>query len=368
MKTLFIRLRRAKKRKSLKRLISIIFAAWALKYGRITQTTETESSFTELVSNKYPYQDSNEYLTGQKSELTYSQEELDALGLWNVDKKVTLVVGLPMPHSCQHTLAVPEENLNVLVQENNISKNIAQKPRITLIRIKSDLRNSQWIKEFVSGIRGGDDEKLIRSIISKVSEADWDITSINKILKKLAEVTLEIGTSDKLLRILAELEKPIAESPIFVEGWVPQLPRHRKLNEVEKNKYSSPSIDFLLDSTKCYGHREAYNMPRSVSENFETKAVKKLSKISLKNPRLKKEYKAVKDLLKEGVHPVNLSEKSTYVSPTKVLVKKPEGRYLVDVSDTNAEIVAVSSRTNEKCMSKFKTLMNELYNLDLKGY
>jgi len=109
-------------------------------------------------------------------------------------------------------------------------------------------------------------------------------------------------------------------------------------------------------------------MPRSVSENLETKAVKKLYKTSLKNPRLKKEYKAVKDLLKEGVHPVNLSEKLAYVSLTKVLVKKPEGRYLVEVSDTSADIVGVSSRTNEKCMSKFKTLMNELYNLDLKGY
>lgn len=65
------------------------------------------------------------------------------------------------------------------------------------------------------------------------------------------------------MRILAELEKPIAESSLFVEGWVPQLPRHRKRYEVEKTKYSSPSIKFLLDSTKCYGHREAYNMPRS---------------------------------------------------------------------------------------------------------
>ena len=105
-----------------------------------------------------------------------------------------------------------------------------------------------------------------------------------------------------------------------------------------------------------------------MSENFETKAVKKLCKASLKNPRVKKEYKAVKDLLKKGVHPINLSEKSTYVSPTKVLVKKPEGRYLVEVSDTSAEIVGVSSRTNNKCMSRFKKLMNELYNLDLKGY
>ena len=52
----------------------------------------------------------------------------------------------------------------------------------------------------------------------------------------------------------------------------------------------------------------------------------------------------------------------------KVLVKKPEGRYIVDVSDTEAQIVGVSSRTNKKCMSKFETLMNKLYNLNIKGY
>lgn len=330
-----------------------------LNYGRINQTTnlpinsnqevqsisrETESSFTEL---------------------TYSQEEIDALGLGNADKKVTLVVGLLPVHSYQHTLSVHEENLNRLVQENNI----VQKHKILLIRTKSDLKNPQWIKEYVCKIQGGgSDEKLIESIISKVSESDWDIPSINKILKKIAEVTLEIGTNDVLLRILAELEKPVPEPTIFVEGWINPLPRHRKRNVVEKPKGSTPSIESLLDSTKCYGHREAYNMPRSVSENLETKAVKKLYNLSLKNPNLKKEYKDVKDLLKKGIHPVNIGKKSTFVSSTKVLVKKPEGRYLVDVSDTHAEIVGVSARTNKKCMSKFETLMNKLYNLDLKGY
>jgi len=161
---------------------------------------------------------------------------------------------------------------------------VAKEPRIVLIRTKSDLRNPQWIKELISGIRGGDDtldEELIRSIISKVSESDWDIPGINKIFKKLAEVTLEIGSNDKLMRILTELQKPIAESPLTVIS----------SNEVEwkkENKCSTPSADYLLDSTKCYGHREAYNMPRSVSERFETNAVKNLAKTSLKNPRLKK--------------------------------------------------------------------------------
>ena len=239
-------------------------------------------------------------------------------------------------------------------------------PSSVRIRTKSDLRNSQWLKEFLSTTRGGDNEKLIKSIISKVSEADWDIPSINKILKKLAEVTFEIGTNDTLLRILAELEKPIPQPSIVVEAWSNPLLRHRK--HVKSNKYSIEGLEYLLDLTRCYAHREAFNMPRSVSENFQIKAVKKLSKTCLKNPRLQKEYQSVKKLLREGVHPVNLSEKSTYVSSTKVLVKKPEGRYLIKVSDTSAEIVGVSSRSNEKCMSKFKTLMNQLYNLDIKGY
>lgn len=122
------------------------------------------------------------------------------------------------------------ERLSPIEQDKNSSPQIVPfiEPKIMMpslsnpigsvrIRTKSDLRNSEWVKEFVSTIRGGDDnEKLIESILSKVSEADWDIPSINKILKKLAEVTLEIGTNDKLLRILAELEKPIPQSSIFV--------------------------------------------------------------------------------------------------------------------------------------------------------
>ena len=78
-------------------------------------------------------------------------------------------------------------------------------------RTKFDLQNSQWLKDFVSTIRGGGNEILIKSIISKVSEADGDIPSINKILKKLAELTLETATNDKLLRILAGLDKPILQ-------------------------------------------------------------------------------------------------------------------------------------------------------------
>lgn len=92
------------------------------------------------------------------------------------------------------------------------------------IKTKSDLRNSQWLKDFVSTVRGGDNEKLIKSILSKVSESDLDIASINKVLKRLAEITIEIGANDNLLRILAELEKPVPLYCMFVERFISPNP------------------------------------------------------------------------------------------------------------------------------------------------
>ena len=170
------------------------------------------------------------------------------------DIKYAQAIGISI--SPQQTVVnTPYRDTSRLIKSSQIKINLDIKPKIMMpslsnsigsvrIRTKSDLQNSQWLKDFVSTIRGGDNERLIKSIISKVSEADWDSPSINKILRKLAEVILETATNDKLLRILAELDKPIPQSSIFVEGWVNLLPRQRKRNEVEKNKYSSPSINF----------------------------------------------------------------------------------------------------------------------------
>lgn len=267
--------------------------------------------------------------------------------------------------------------------------------------------DEEFFKEVIRLSRGRSDEAFIQSILSKLSESGVDEINFCKMVMKLG--TGVEGLIDKiapiifnkdLMRILSELEKPMkpsalgvipagerleiaknlqdyqdaprSPSSIFAEGFmVPRWRRHRRQNEFEckkENKCSTPSAASLLDSTKFYGHREGYNLPRSVSERFETNAVKNLAKTSLKNPRLKKEYRVVKDLLKEGVHPVNLSHKSGYASATKVLVKKPEGRYIVDVSYIHANIVGVSSRTNAKYIEKFEALMNKLYDLDLKGY
>ena len=111
-----------------------------------------------------------------------------------------------------------------------------------------------------------------------------------------------------------------------------------------------------LEEELCSLSDQPQNAARTVTEKFDKSNV------------VKNEYKEVKELLNKGIHPVNIGKKSTFVSSTKVLIKKPEGRYLVNVSDTHAEVVGVSVRANKKCMSKFETLMNSIYNLDLKGY
>jgi len=104
------------------------------------------------------------------------------------------------------------QNANKLMKPSKVKFNWNIQPKIIMLSLsksiwsvitKSDLKNFKWIKEFMSTIRERVNEKLIRSIISKVSKADWNISSINNILKKLAKVTLEIGTKDKLLKILA---------------------------------------------------------------------------------------------------------------------------------------------------------------------
>lgn len=116
--------------------------------------------------------------------------------------------------------SIPELKLNKIQLMNKQMNHLALQLNSGSIRIE----------EFISTIRGGDNEKLIKSIISKVSEAEWDIPSINKILKKLAE-----------------LKKPIPQSSIFVEGWVNPLPRHRKRDEVESNgKYDSRGLGPFL--------------------------------------------------------------------------------------------------------------------------
>lgn len=116
---------------------------------------------------------------------------------------------------------------------------------------------------------------------------------------------------------------------------------------------------------KRYGYCRVSSKEQARNSSLDTQ---KLSKDSLKNQRMKKEYQAVKDQLEQGIHPVDIGRKSAYADATKVLVKKKEGRYMIDVSDTSAEIIGISVRSNPNLMANFERLMNEIHGLDIKGY
>lgn len=280
------------------------------------------------------------------------------------------------PPPQQRVVSMGYRNTSKLIKASTIRIHSDSKPKIMMpsldnvgIKTKSELQNSKWIKKFISTIRGGEDKELIDSIISKVSEDDWDIPSINKILQKVAEAILEIGTESKLLRILEEFEKPL-KSSIFADAWVQPLPGHIDQNVLKKTR---------LDFAKRFGdpynnnrfehpHNNNNNMPCTVYENFEIPAVKRLCTSSLRNQRLEREYRLVKEQLRNGIHPVNIGQKSTYVSPTKVLIKKSEGRYLVEITSTGIKILGFSSRGNAQGMSQFQRLMNQHHDTDLKGY
>ena len=305
---------------------------------------------------------------------------------------------MSMPPSPQQELVFRQESSNRLIQESNVSMSVETQPKILLIKMKSDLKNSKWVEDWIVSLRGGNevDENLIRSILSKVEESDLDVASINKILLKLGDSILSIASNEKLLRFLSELEKPFesklfdgqllpstdilgfaknveaqqhqskSSSSVFAEGFtLPGLPRRRKkedfMNQLPPRKSSTPSAYSIFDSTRCYANREAYNMPREVTERFESKAVRKLAKTSLKNPALKKEYASIQKRIEAGIHPVNIGKKSTFVSADKVLIKAGEGRYLVEVGETKVDILGFTSCGDSKSIAKFKNLMNKMY-------
>ena len=125
---------KGRKRKFLKRIITVGLGVWTLKYGRINQTIdlpinpsqeiqsinnkityrETESSFTELVSDQYLYQDSNESLTGKKLELTYTQYEGNPIVLVSTkskhnieDRNEVILAAFKNPPGSNHASSLP---------------------------------------------------------------------------------------------------------------------------------------------------------------------------------------------------------------------------------------------------------------------
>jgi hypothetical protein len=109
------------------------------------------------------------------------------------------------------------------------------------------------------------------------------------------------------------------------------------------------------------------NAARTVTEKLdESNAVKKLVKTALKNQDVKNEYVRIKKRLEEGINPVNIGKKSTPVASNKVLIKGDEGRYLVEVSGNQVNVLGICARGNRKNVKSFENLMNEMYGVNLQ--
>ena len=78
------------------------------------------------------------------------------------------------------------------------------------------------------------------------------------------------------------------------------------------------------------------------------------------------EYHRLKERLKEGVDPMDVGSTSAQVGNGKVLIKGREGRYLVEVSDNQVNILGVGARGNKKNLLNFRDLMNGKYKTKIK--
>lgn len=163
---------------------------------------------------------------------------------------------------------------------------------------KSDLVIYQELKDFALAMRRGEeiDAKLVREIISKISDDENVLPSINKLLKGVAESIISFLTREDVLKLLAELEKPIrkvvivdgplARPSFFAEGFTPPLTNFRH----EHGNSNSFTRSFFSGSTKLYGRRQIKDISNPhVSEKMDAPVIKKIFKSSMKNPRMLKE-------------------------------------------------------------------------------
>lgn len=86
----------------------------------------------------------------------------------------------------------------------------------------------------------------------------------------------------------------------------------------------------------------------------------------MKSEGVKNEYGRIKKRLEESIDPVDISMRSTPVSSNKVLIKGDKGRYLVEVSGDQIKVLGMCNRGNQKNVNSFKTLMNKMYDVNLK--
>ena len=108
------------------------------------------------------------------------------------------------------------------------------------------------------------------------------------------------------------------------------------------------------------------NTPNEINEKFDSKAVKKLIKTALENQKVKQEYEGIKKRINEGVKPIDIGKKSTNLPGNMVLIKGAHGRYVVEISGDQVNVLGIGARGNNKNMKTFQKLMNKMYDLNLQ--
>ena len=147
--------------------------------------------------------------------------------------------------------------------------------------------------------------------------------------------------------------------------WGPEFddkcPAPKKEQQNQKNKKEFESII----SNKQESEQCELNQNQIVTEKFETNAIEKLVNKALENQRVKQEYEGIKKRLQEGINPFDIGKKSTKVSSDK-LIKAKHGRYLVQISGNQVNILGIGARGNDRNMATFKDLMNRKYDVNLQ--
>lgn len=120
-------------------------------------------------------------------------------------------------------------------------------------------------------------------------------------------------------------------------------------------------------SEQCDLDENSQDAARTVTEKLdESNSVKKLTQIALNNQDVKKEYDRIKERLEKGVNPIDIGPNTAAVAKDKVLIKGAHGRYLVEVSENQVNILGICYRGNKKNVSRFEKLMNEMYDVNLQ--
>ena len=139
--------------------------------------------------------------------------------------------------------------------------------------------------------------------------------------------------------------------------------KSKKLKTLNYDSYPNASKDKKKSDDECPSDE---NPSITINEKFNSTSVKRLIDTALRNQDVQREYRTVKKRIQQGVRPIDIGKKSTNLPNNKVLIKGSHGRYVVEVSGKNINILGIGDRGNRRNMLSLKRLMREMYNINLQ--